>query len=226
MKRRGIALAAALLLLLGQLPAFAAQADTEETEETVGAEETTPDVPFEADVAGKWYHDVAVEVYRNGWMEGVGADGSRFGGEEKTTRGMVIDAIWRMAGSPAAQTSIGYVDVEAQNPYHNALDWAVEQGIVNGYDDGRIGVDDPVTREQLATLLYRYAQKQGKGFVGTWMLLLDVTDRSDISPWAYESACWLFMKNVMTGREGRFAPKDNATRAELAATLVKYSAAV
>lgn len=180
-----------------------------------------PPLPFTG-IAAKWYRDAAVYVARAGWMDSVGEN--LFGGEADAPRGTVIDAIWRMAGRPLAGTSVGYADVDANDPRHAAIDWAVEQGIVKGFGDGRIGADDAVTREQLAALLYRYAQKQGGGFSGTHMLVLNTADHDEVGTWALEGACWLYQNGVMTGRGAYFAPREHVTRAELAAALMKFAA--
>ena len=199
------------LALLSGVPVFAA--DSGQLEETA---------PFDEDVAGKWYADAVREAYRQGWMDSVGEN--RFDGGATVTRGMAIDAIWRMAGSPKAGVSTGYADVEAENPYHDAIDWAWESGVALGVGNGCFGWEQNVTREQLAAMLYRYARTLGKGFTGTWMLLLDTDDREQVSDWAYESVCWLFMNQVMMGRGRNFAPHGNTTRGELATVLTRFAA--
>lgn len=184
-------------------------------------------LPFTG-IAGKWYCDAAVFVAENDLMDGDGdgADTSAFNGDAIAPRGVVIEALWRMAGKPAAETSTGFVDVEAQDPHHAAIDWAVEQGIVTGFEDGTIRADESVTREQLAALLYRYVDKVlNKGFSGTKKLELDVADWDSVSAWAQESVCWVYENKVMTGREGgKFTPQGTTTRAELAAMLMKFAA--
>ena len=184
-------------------------------------------LPFTG-IAGKWYCDAAVYVAENELMdgEGDGADASAFNGDAIAPRGTVIEALWRMAGKPEAKTSTGFADVDAQDPRHAAIDWAVEQEIVKGYEDGTIRADASVTREELAALLYRYVSKVlDKGFSGTKKLELDVADWASVSEWAQESVCWVYENNVMTGREGgKFTPQGTLTRAELAAMLMKFAA--
>lgn len=206
-------LASALALtLLGTAPAFAVEA----------AQPEEPAVPYEEEIAGTWYADATREAYQKGWLDAV--EGERFDADTLITRGMAVDALWRLAGSPMASISTGYADVEAENPYHNAIDWAWESGVATGVGGGNFGWDRSVTREQLAVMLYRYARTQGQGFTGTWMLLLDTADREQVSDWAYESVCWLFMNGVMTGRGKNFTPHGSTTRAELAVILSRYAA--
>ena len=217
----------ALMLVLGMLggaSVFAVESEEhrEEAESAALEEVAEAATPFEEDIADKWFADVAREAYQNGWMSAV--DETRFDGDVAANRGEVIDAIWRMAGMPKAMISTGYIDVEADNPYHDAIDWARETRIATGLGDGRFGWQEKVNREQLAVMLYRYAQRNGLGFSGTWMLLLDTDDREQVSDWAYEGVCWLFMNRVMTGRGRNFAPQGSTTRGELAATLARFAA--
>ena len=201
------------------------EAQEQETQETE-TEETTAEVPFEADIAGTWYHDAAVAAYRNGWMDGVGdgADESRFNGNDAVSRGEAVDAIWRMMGSPVSNVRIGYSDMDAYNPYRSAIDWAGESKVATGVGDGRFGWQDPVTREQLALMLYRCARMNGMGFSGTWMLLLETEDRPEVHDWAYEAVCWLYINKVMRGSGGYYLPAGHTTRAELATVLVRVYA--
>ena len=217
---------AALMLalsILGGTPVLAIETkeNIDEAENVVLEETAEISVPFEEDIADKWFAGAAREAYQNGWMLAV--DEARFDGDVAANRGEVVDAIWRMTGAPKAMISTGYIDVEADNPYHDAIDWAREKRIATGLGDGRFGWQEKVNREQLAVMLYRYAQLNGQGFSGTWMLLLDTDDREQVSDWAYESVCWLFMNKVMTGRGRNFAPQGSTTRGELAATLVRFA---
>jgi hypothetical protein len=93
---------------------------------------------------------------------------------------------------------------------------------MQGFGNGRFGIGQELTREQLAVILYRYEQKQGGGFQGMWMFLLDCADRSEISSWAYESMCWMKMKGIMTGKGAYMAPADMVTNAEAAAVVMRY----
>ena len=193
--------------------------------ETAG--QAPEELPFADEVAGKWYAAAAAEIYRNGWMDTI-ADGEtgepRFFGEKAVTRGETVDAIWRMVGRPESLLRVGYADVTAQNPYLSAIDWATEKRVATGFGDGRFGWADSLTREQLAVMLFRYANAKGMGFTGTMRLSLDTTDQSEISGWAYEGVCWLYLNNVMRGSDGLYRPRGQVTRAELATVLIRFSA--
>lgn len=131
------------------------------------------------------------------------------------TRG---DVVWYLYGEygeafPAGETDLVFTDVPADSGVAEAAAWAAGLGIAKGYGDGRFGPGDFVTREQAATMLYRFAQVTGQGFRGAWMFLLDYADAGEISSWANEAMHWLVMKGVLPGLEGndpieRLAPRD------------------
>ena len=123
---------------------------------------------------------------------------------------MVVTILARLEGVDTAQSEPWY-EVGRQ--------WAVENGISDG-----TAMDQAITREQLAVMLYRYAQSQGMGFTGAWMFPLDYTDAGSVSDYAYEAMCWLTMKGVITGVDNILAPQDTATRAQVAAMLQRLAA--
>ena len=196
--------------------------------------ETIPETPAETvdvtklftDVAeDAWYLDAVEWAVENGIMNGVG--GGRFDPDGTTTRAMVVTMLWRLEGEPEASRAAGFADVPADTWYTEAVAWAAENGIVPGYDADTFGPDDPVTREQLATILYRYAKDKGYGFTGFWSFRLDFDDADEVSDWAYEAMCWMVMEGVIQGMgNNKLAPKSNATRAQVAAMLMRYCAVV
>ena len=100
---------------------------------------------------------------------------------------------------------------------------AASKGIVAGVSEDSFAPDAPLTREQLATILYAYEKANGGGFTGSWMFLLNYPDRADVAEWAYEPLCWMTMHQVMTGKDsGMLDPKGLATRAEAAQMLMRY----
>lgn len=114
-------------------------------------------------------------------------------------------------------------DVVSGQYYTQGIAWAAEKGIVAGYGNGLFGPDDSITREQLAVMLYRYEQTRGGGFIGSWRSLLDFNGRAEVSEWAYEAMCWMTMHGVIEGKGDKtLDPKGNATRAEVAAVLMRY----
>ena len=152
-----------------------------------------------------WYHDGIHYCLEEKLMNGVG-DGYFLPGDN-ITRAMTMTILARMAGIE--------VDGSGREWYKKGLDWAVLEGISDGtMPEGYI------TREQFATMLYRYAQKQGQGFKGSWMFLLKYTDRADVSSWANEAVHWCSMKGVLDGYEdGSLKPQGLLTRAEAAAMM-------
>ena len=171
-----------------------------------------------------WYHDGIAYVLEKGIMNGVG-DG-KFAPNVETSCAMVATILWRLAGSPQAGASGAFTDVASGTWYSDAAAWAAENGIANG-NGGAFDPNGAITREQLAYMLYRYAQSQGKGFTGQWMFPLDYTDADSVSGWAYEAMCWMTMNGVVNGKGGGVLdPQGMATRAEAAAMLQRFSESV
>ena len=127
------------------------------------------------------------------------------------TRGDVVKWIYADLALDKSDRSaeITFTDVSADDGIAEAAAWAAKYDIVKGYGDGRFGPDDLVTREQLATMLYRVARHQGQGFRGAWMFLLDAPDAAEVSDWADEAMHWVVMHDIITKRDGgALAPKD------------------
>ena len=130
----------------------------------------------------------------------------------------------RAIRQPAADAGAPFTDVSDGAWYADAVAWAARTGAVKGTGDTTFSPDTPVTREQLAAILYRYAQDQGKGFTGAWAFPLDFSDAADVSEYAYEPLCWMTMNNVITGMgDGTLAPQANATRAQIAAMFMRFA---
>ena len=105
------------------------------------------------------------------------------------------------------------------------MSWAAKAGVVNGISASEFAPNAPVTREQLAAILYRWAQAQGKGFTGAWSFPLSFPDAAEVSEYAYEPMCWMTMNGVINGMDdGTLAPRDNATRAQIAAMFMRFCA--
>ncbi|MCD8390054.1 MAG: S-layer homology domain-containing protein [Oscillospiraceae bacterium] len=168
-----------------------------------------------------WYHEYIDYVVESGLMNGTSA--TTFEPDVATTRGMIVTILHRLEDEPTASVAHGFDDVVSESYYADSIAWAAENGIVAGYGDGSFGPDDAITREQMAAILYRYAQYKGFGFTGTWMFLLDYDDTDMVSDWAYESMCWMVMNEIITGTSTTtLSPQESATRAQVAAILMRF----
>ena len=167
-----------------------------------------------------WYHDGVHWALETGVMKGVSGDAFDPGGT--VTRAMAVTMLWRLAGEPAGSPS-PFADVASGSWYENAVNWAAETGAVNGTSGTAFSPGEPITREQLAAVLYRYAQAQGKGFTGAWAFPLNFSDAADVSEWADEAMHWMVMNGILTGRDdGTLSPKDSASRAEIATMFLRF----
>ena len=184
-------------------------------------DETCPMYSFTDLDTYMWYHDGIHYCLENGLMEGYG--NNIFKPDAETTRAMIVTILWRLEGSPKVDYKMTFKDVEAGMWYTDAIRWAASEGIVLGYDEDSFGPDDAITREQLATILYRYEKFHGGGFTGLWMFKLDYVDAADVSDWAYEAMCWMTMNKIVQGKNDNVLdPQGGATRAEAATMLYRY----
>ena len=168
------------------------------------------DVPNDA-----YYYEAVKWAAENGITGGVG--NSLFAPNQPCTRGQIVTFLWRAAGSPVVNYLMPFTDVDEGAYYAEAVRWAASTGIVTGLTETTFGTNDVCTRAQAATMIYRYAQAQGKGFTGAWMFLLPFTD---VPEWAYESVAWCYMNGVTTGvNETAFAPGNDCTRAQIVTFL-------
>ena len=190
-------------------------------------EVTDPDhLPFSDvdEVAGNWKYESIKYVYMNGIMNGInGTD--RFDPDEPLTRAMFATVLYRMAGEPAVAFENRFSDVTTGRYYSNAIIWAYKNGIVNGYEDGRYGVDDYITREQIAKMLRVYAQVRGYS-TSERADINSFPDISEVSGWAVEHMRWAVGCGMINGKNvgGTYYldAKGNATRAECAAMLTRF----
>lgn len=183
---------------------------------------TAGDLPFIDVPAGAWYEDGVRYVYQNGLMAGTSA--TTFGPDVTTTRGMIATILWRLEGSPQVDYAMAFDDVAANSWYAEAIRWAASEGIVSGYGDGRFGPDDIITREQMAAMLYRYAQYKGYDVsVGEDTNILSYTDFEDLSEYAIPAMQWAVGAGIISGTsESTLGPRGNASRAQVAVILTRY----
>lgn len=151
-------------------------------------------------------------------MNGVSADS--FDPKGNLTRAAIVTVLYRLEGSPATAAASEFNDVPANQWYSDAVAWAVKYGITNGYGDGRFGPDDPITREQLAVFLYRYAKSRNI-IVPAYGKLLQ-SDASKIDSWALDAMTWAYSKGIIEEVEGMLAPVDKALRHMIATALTWF----
>lgn len=186
------------------------------------------DNPFGDVKPGDWFFDDVGFVYTSGLMTGTGTESSLFSPDMPMSRAMLVTVLYRLAGSPdASGLPNAFTDVPEGSWYGSAVAWAAANGITSGVGGNRFAPGDNVTREQAAAFLLRYARLIGKGPVGKATGGSDFADKDKISDWALEGAMWCSMIGVITGKPGDngmlFDPQGNATRAELAAMLHRFS---
>ena len=194
-----------------------------------------------------WFHDAVDYVVEKGLMNGVSKD--RFDPNGTTTRAMIVTILWRMEGTPHPSDPSdlppspqgegeGFPDVETGSWYEAAVNWAAENGIVNGYSKTKFGPADPITREQFAAILYRYAQyketpsqsasqtalPEGESLASTDEGSLDrFTDADQVSDWAAEAMNWCVASGIISGvTDTTLVPQGKSTRAQAATMLMRY----
>ena len=193
----------------GGAPAAAAD---EPPKKTAFVSELFTDIPADA-----WYAGDVGFVVEAGLFEGFG-DGT-FRPEAEMDRAMAVQVLWKLAGKPGVNRYLPFDDVSGDDWFAEAVRWAFDRGIAVG-DGEHFDPDAPITREQFATMIYRFVKAQGRGFEGLWAFQLDFTDASDVSDWAYEGMCWLVMKGIIEGMgDGTLAPQGVLTRAQTAALM-------
>ena len=176
--------------------------------------------PF-TDVSEKdWFYGDVMFVYENGLM--LGTSKTLFSPHGTATRGMMATILWRMEGSPAPKGKNSFTDVVAGKWYADAITWAAENGIFAGYGKDKFGPDDPITREQLAAIFYRYADY--KGYDLTVKGNLDkFKDADKITDYAKTAMQWAVGSSLVKGKSGNLLdPQGTATRAEIAAMLHRF----
>ena len=177
-----------------------------------------PDMPFTDVNSNSWYFNAVEFVYNKGIMQGVSS--TKFSPNGTVTRGMLVTMLWRMAGEPYVGGG-SFDDVASGSYYATAVAWAAKNGIVDGYNSTRFGPNDAVTREQIATMLYRYAKWLGYSTSGS--SLAGYSDASSVSSWAKDAMGWAVKNSVVTGVTAtKLNPASSATRAETAQMFMNF----
>lgn len=173
--------------------------------------------PFTDVKENDWFYDSVKYAYENDLMKGI--SNTEFAPDSDVTRAMFVTVIYRMENEP--QTGkCAFTDVESGSYYENAVAWANENGIVSGISEECFAPNEPITREQMAAIIYRYAAF--KGYDITTSSNTSYTDNDNISDYAKDAVIWAAEKSVMTGNtDGSFAPKANTTRAQVASVFMR-----
>lgn len=176
-------------------------------------------LPFTDVGPGDWFRDAVAYVYGAHLMNGT--EPGLFGPGDTTTRGMIVTILHRYEGSPAAGAS-AFPDVPQGRYYAAPVSWAAANGVVNGYETGLFGPEDPITREQMAAILYRYAQHKGLDVSGRANLSV-YADAWQISPYAADAMAWAVHTGLITGVDSRtLQPGGSAIRAQVATILMRF----
>ena len=176
-------------------------------------------LPFLDVTKSDWFYEDVAYVYENGLMNGMGE--GQFGPQGTTTRGMIVTILYRQAGSPAASGN-PFADVDPGQYYAQPIAWAASHGIVNGISATTFAPDDPITREQMATILYRYARYQGED-VSDQGNLSAFADADTISAYAKQAMAWANGAGLINGVENnRLNPTGQAFRSQVAAILHRF----
>jgi len=172
-----------------------------------------------------WYHEALDYVIENGLMNGV--SDSRFDPNSTMTRAMIVTILWRLEGQPMGAERSSFADVVRNSWYSYAVDWAAAFDIVEGYSETAFGPNDPITREQMAAIMWRYAKYKGYDVsVGENTNILSYDDAFDVSDWAIPAMQWAcgagLINGIADGNTMNLEPKGNATRAQAAAILQRF----
>lgn len=184
-------------------------------------DETCPIWPFTDASTTVWYHDGVHFCIDEGLMEGYGGD--LFGPNDTLSRAQLCQIVYNMEGQPDVTGDSVFTDVADGAWYADAVTWAAENGIVGGYGNGKFGPDAPITREQLVTMFYRYAQSKGYDTTQGGMAIREYADFEQISDYAVEAMTWAVNTGLISGTSTTtLSPQGEATRAQVATILMRF----
>ena len=203
MKKRFLSLILSMVLCLGLFaPAM-------------GAEKTFSDMP-----KTHWAYQAVGAMVDKGLFSGTTE--TTFSPDKTMTRSMLVTVLYRLAGSPVVEGTSKVSDVAPNAYYTDAVIWATQNGIVGGYDNGQFGTNDPVSREQMATILYRYAQHMEYD-VSLVKGLNDYTDSNQVSSYAVRAMQWAVANGIINGTSSTtLSPQGSATRSQVAVILMRF----
>ena len=205
MKKRVLSGALVLCIILALLPGTAMAAGTH---------------PFTDVPQGHWANEAVGFVYEKGLMSGT--DKTIFSPNDPTTRGMIVTILYRLEGEPSASNDGTFTDVDSGTWYTDPIAWAAANGVVEGTTPTTFAPNAPVTREQMATILYRYLAAKGYD-VTARADLSDYTDAEKISAYAKDAMSWANALGLITGdTPATLTPQASATRAQVATILMRF----
>ncbi len=204
MKKRWIAMLLVFTLMAGILPVTALAEDS---------------LPFTDVKKSDWFYEGVAYVYERDIMSGTGR--TTFSPDTATTRGMIVTILHRIEGTPAANGE-AFADVAAGQYYTEAVAWASANSIVDGYGNGSFGPNDPITREQMAAILYRFAQYKGVDVSATEDIS-QFSDAAAVSGYAVDAMRWAVGSGIISGvGDHKLAPQSGAARAQVATILMRF----
>ena len=178
-------------------------------------------VPFTDVAEDAWYYGAVSYVAQRGLMTGVSSN--VFTPDATLTRAQLVQILYALEGRPAVSSASAFTDVASGAWYANAVSWAAASGVASGVGSGAFGPNDPLTREQLALILYRYAQNQGYDTTQGGMAVREFADYASISNWALEAVQWAVNAGLISGTgNGMLSPNGTATRAQVAVILMQF----
>ena len=176
---------------------------------------TVEDTGFSDVDANAWYAEAVMYCREHNLMAGTG--NNQFAPESNLTRAQLATVLYRIEGTPAVTGTDAFTDTPDGAWYGDAVLWASQQGLISGYGGGLFGPNDPVTREQMTTIFWRYAGSPTAGAASNY------TDNASIAAYAVSAVNWASTSNIVRPvSSGTFAPKSSATRAQVADALMNY----
>lgn len=178
-------------------------------------------LPFDDVPEGAWYEDAVRYVYENGLMNGTGA--TTFSPDTTASRAMIVTILWRLSDSPVVNYLMDFSDVNPAAYYGEAIRWAISEGIAEGYGGGLFGPDDPITREQLAVMLCRFARHEGYDTTQGGIAIREYADYGQISGYALEAMDWAVNIGLINGTSSStLSPQGQAARAQVAEIFMRF----
>ncbi len=169
----------------------------------------------------KWYHEYIDTLLSEGIMNGTG--NAVFSPDGTLTRAMLVTILWRSEGKPLSNAVMPFTDVPAGAYYEEAVRWAAGVGVVKGISATEFGPNQNITRQELATILWRLAGEKGMSISNAGQTVPDFADRSQIATWAGQAISWAYTRGIVAGKGANCVdPTGTATRAEAAAMIVRF----